>query len=170
MFCPTPIRVTKLTYRDLDSNKDIVPFVIEPSAGVDRGVLAVLCEAYTEEAVGDSTRIVLKLKPHLAPIKAAVIPLARNQPELVDVAQQIKNSLQKLGLGRVLLENTGNIGKAYRRHDEIGTPLCITIDFETVEQSPASASVTVRNRDTMAQERVLVSELASYFQEFYSQT
>ncbi len=167
---PNADSVTKLTYRDLDSNKDIVPFVIEPSAGVDRGVLAVLCEAYTEEAVGDGTRIVLKLKPHLAPIKAAVIPLARNKPELVALAQQIKNSLQKLGLGRVLLENTGNIGKAYRRHDEIGTPLCITVDFETLEQPAATASVTVRNRDTMAQERVLVTELASYFQEFYSQT
>jgi glycyl-tRNA synthetase len=70
----------------------------------------------------------------------------------------------------VLLENTGNIGKAYRRHDEIGTPLCITVDFETLEQPAATASVTVRNRDTMAQERVLVTELASYFQEFYSQT
>ena len=166
---PNADSVTKLTYRDLDSNQEIVPFVIEPSAGVDRGVLAVLCEAYTEEAVGDGTRIVLKLKPHLAPIKAAVIPLARNKPELVALAQQIKNSLQKLGLGRVLLENTGNIGKAYRRHDEIGTPLCITVDFETLEQPPATASVTVRNRDTMAQERVLVSELASYLQQFYAQ-
>ena len=167
---PNADSVTKLTYRDLDSNQEIVPFVIEPAAGVDRGVLAVLCEAYTEEAVGDGTRIVLKLKPHLAPIKAAVIPLARNKPELVALAQQIKNSLQKLGLGRVLLENTGNIGKAYRRHYEIGTPLCITVDVETLEQPPATASVTVRNRDTMAQERVLVSELASYFQDFYSQS
>jgi glycyl-tRNA synthetase len=162
---PNGDSVTKLTYRDPEANAEMVPFVIEPSAGVDRGVLALLCEAYTEEAVGDGTRIVLKLKRHLAPIKAAVIPLARNKPELVELAQQVKNSLQKLGIGRILLENTGNIGKAYRRHDEIGTPLCITIDFESLEKSPAS--VTLRDRDSMTQTRLPLSELTGYFQEFY---
>ncbi len=139
-----------------------VPFVIEPSAGVERGVLAVLNEAYHEEDLGTDektgekrTRTVLRFKPHMAPFKAAVIPLKRNDDKLVQLATDIKNTLQKLGLGRVLLENSGNIGKAYRKHDEAGTPLCITVDFESLE----NATVTLRDRDTMQQERVPVSEL-----------
>lgn len=141
-----------------DNNKWVVPFVIEPSMGVDRGVLAVLNEAYTEEDLGEGkSRIVLKFKPHLAPIKAAVIPLAKNKPELVDRALKLKKDLQKLGLGRILFENTGNIGKAYRRHDEVGTPLCITVDFETIEQP--GDTVTIRDRDSMEQRRVAASEL-----------
>jgi glycyl-tRNA synthetase len=142
--------------------KWVVPYVVEPSCGVDRALLAVLCEAYTVENVKDGERIVLKLLPHLAPIKAAVIPLARNKPELVAKAKEIKDSLQKLGLGRILLENTGNIGKAYRRHDEIGTPLCITVDFETIEEGANHGTVTIRNRDTMDQTRVAVAELQNH--------
>jgi glycyl-tRNA synthetase len=151
----------KLVAQDVNG-KPYVPFVIEPAAGVERAMLAVLCEAYTEESVPskegaeESTRIVLKLKPHLSPIKAAVIPLAKNKPELVAQAQVIKTELQKLGLGRVLLDTSGNVGKAYRKHDEIGTPACLTIDFQTLEDG----CVTWRDRDTMQQERVAISALA----------
>lgn len=158
---------TKMAMMDDDAQKWYIPFVIEPSAGVERGILAVLNEAYTHEDLGDGKdRIVLKFKPHLSPIKAAVIPLAKNKPELVAKAQEIKNTLQKLGIGRILFENTGNVGKAYRRHDEVGTPLCITVDFETLEQSPTS--VTVRDRDTMEQNRIPVSELSDYVRNFYN--
>ena len=159
---------TKLTYRDPANNREYVPFVIEPAAGVDRGVLAVITEAYTEEVLdNENKRIVLKLKPHLSPIKVAVIPLARNKEQIVAMATQIKADLQSLGIGRILLENTGNVGKGYRRHDEIGTPLCVTVDFETIEQTPAT--VTIRDRDTMKQERVAVSELRDHIKNYFSQ-
>jgi glycyl-tRNA synthetase len=98
----------------------------------------------------------------LAPIKAAVLPLARNKPELVEKAQSIKNTLQKLGLGRVMLDTSGNVGKAYRKHDEIGTPLCITVDFDTL----TDGQVTIRSRDTMAQERMPIESLSDYFKSF----
>lgn len=155
----------RLAVQDLEAKKWVVPFVIEPSAGVERAFLAILNEAYHEEALenGD-TRTVLKFKPHLAPIKAAVIPLAKNKPELVNRAREIKAMLQKLGLGRVVLEDTGNVGKAYRKHDEVGTPLCITVDFDTLEDQ----QVTVRNRDTMQQQRMPIAELATYFRDFYT--
>ena len=145
-----------------------MPFVIEPSAGVDRAMLAVLSEAFTKETLENGNeRIVLKLKPHLAPIKVAVIALARNKAELVDLARSIKNDLQKLGLGRILLEDSGNIGKAYRRHDEVGTPYCVTVDFDTVgkgEDASLTDTVTIRDRDTLAQERVKISDLSAYLQ------
>ena len=138
----------------------IVPYVIEPSAGVERGILAVLNEAFVKEDLGDGkTRVVLKLKPHLSPIKAAILPLKKNNEEIVTLSKEVKNSLQKLGLGRVILENTGNIGKGYRRHDEIGTPVCITVDFESIENS----TVTIRDRDSMDQVRVKISELAEIY-------
>jgi glycyl-tRNA synthetase len=150
---------TRLAIQDIETKKWVVPYVIEPSAGVDRGILAIMNEAYNVEDLGDGkSRTVLKLKPHLSPIKAAVIPLKKNNEELVKTAKDLKNKLQKLNLGRVVLENTGNIGKGYRRHDEVGTPLCITIDFETLEDSTA----TVRDRDTMKQERISIDELPSY--------
>jgi glycyl-tRNA synthetase len=165
---PNNDSTAKLGVRDLETNKLVVPFVIEPSAGVDRGTLAVLTEAFTRETLENgSERIVLKLRPHLAPIKVAVIPLAKNNPAIVEAAMKIKKELQSLGLGRVLFENSGNVGKSYRRHDEIGTPICVTVDFETIEQSPAS--VTVRERDTTKQERVEVSQLADYVRKFYRQ-
>ncbi len=161
-----PESTTKLCIRDEENNKWVIPFVIEPSMGVDRGVLAVMTEAYTEEDLGDNnSRIVLKLKKHLAPIKVAVIPLKKNNAEIMAKCHEIKNSLLKLGIGRVALENTGNIGKAYRRHDEIGTPLCLTVDFETIEQTPAS--VTVRDRDTMEQHRVNIADLPTYLREYF---
>ena len=146
----------RLAVQDLEAKKWYVPFVIEPSAGVDRGVLAILNEAFTVEAVGDGKeRTVLKLKPHLSPIKAAVIPLKKNNDELVRLAKEIKQNLQTLGLGRVFFENTGNIGKAYRRHDEVGTPMCITVDFDSLENQ----TVTIRDRDSMEQKIVSISEL-----------
>lgn len=156
----------KLALFDDETKKWYVPFVIEPSAGVERGVLAVLTEAYHEETLPNGeTRTVLKLKKHLAPVKVAVIPLKRNNAEIVKLAHEIKQSLLKTGIGRVMFEDSGNIGKAYRRHDEIGTPLCITVDFESIEKQPST--VTVRNRDTMAQERIAVADLPSYLKEFF---
>ena len=152
---------TKLAIQDLENKEWFIPFVIEPSAGVERGVLAVLNEAYTIEEA--NKRTLLKLQPHLSPIKAAVIPLKRNNSDLVNTANNVKSELQSLSLGRVMVENTGNIGKNYRRHDEIGTPLCITIDFETLENQ----TVTIRDRDTMKQEKVSLSEVANYYSKYF---
>ena len=151
----------RLAIQDQETKKWTVPYVIEPSAGVDRGVLAVLNEAFKVEDLGDGkNRTVLSLKPHLSPIKAAVIPLKKNHEGLVEIAKNIKKDLQKLRLGRILLENTGNIGKSYRRHDEIGTPLCITVDFESIDD----ASVTIRDRDSMEQSRLKIEELPKYLE------
>ena len=137
-----------------------VPYVIEPSAGVERGFLAILNEAFVEEDLDDGkTRTVLRLKPHLAPVKAAIIPLKKNNEEIVALSKSTKNLLQDLGLGRVMLENTGNIGKGYRRHDEIGTPICITVDFDSLEDN----TVTIRDRDTMDQTRLKINELPNFF-------
>ena len=146
-----------------EKNEWMVPFVIEPSAGVDRAVLAILNEAYNVEKVDDKERVVLKLKPHLSPIKAAVIPLKKNDEKIVAKAKEIKNKLQKLGLGRVLFENSGNIGKNYRRHDEVGTPICITIDFESLEEN----TVTIRDRDTMKQKRISETMLEEEFKKLF---
>ena len=155
---------TKLAVQNITNKNWFIPYVIEPSAGVERGVLALLNEAYKEEKIeGNNSRIVLSLKPHLSPIKAAVIPLKRNNEQQVNQAKVIKKSLQKLGLGRVMLENSGNIGKNYRRHDEIGTPLCITVDFETLENN----SLTVRDRDTMQQKRLSPDELKDYYEKYF---
>ena len=142
-----------------ESGDWVVPYVIEPSAGVERGFLAIINEAFTDEELEDGkSRIVLKLKPHLSPVKAAVIPLKKNNEDIVNTAKNIKDDLQKIGLGRIILENTGNIGKSYRKHDEIGTPLCITVDFDTLDDN----SVTIRDRDSMSQKRIQISDLANY--------
>ena len=152
--------VTKLAFQNKISNSWIIPYVIEPSAGVDRGFLAILNEAYKiEKLENGKERTVLSLKSHLSPIKAAVIPLKRNNQNLVDKAMNLKNLLQSIGLGRVLLDNAGNIGKSYRRHDEIGTPMCITIDFETLDDN----SVTIRDRDSMEQNRIKLVEVPDFF-------
>ena len=152
--------VTKLAFQNKISNSWIIPYVIEPSAGVDRGFLAILNEAYKiEKLENGKERTVLSLKSHLSPIKAAVIPLKRNNQDLVDKAMNLKNLLQSIGLGRVLLDNAGNIGKSYRRHDEIGTPMCITIDFETLDDN----SVTIRDRDSMEQNRIKLVEVPDFF-------
>ena len=147
----------KLAAQDKNNNWEI-PYVIEPSAGLDRGVLAVLNEAYNVEKLdGNKERVVLSLPPHLAPIKAAIVPLKKNNKDLVSLAKKIKASLQSLGLGRVLFENSGNIGKNYRRHDEVGTPFCITVDFDSLEKK----TVTLRDRDTMSQDTIEIKELGS---------
>ena len=153
----------KLAVHDLENKRWVVPYVIEPSAGVDRGVLAVLNEAYHVETLDNgSERTVLKLKPHLAPIKAAVLPLKRNHETIVATARRIKQTLQAQGLGRVVFEDTGNIGKGYRRHDEVGTPICVTVDFDTIE---GDGTVTVRDRDTTDQQRLSEADLAARFSE-----
>ena len=162
-----PESTTKLCVRDEENNQWIVPFVIEPSMGVDRAVLAILTEAYTEEDLGEgNSRIVLKLKKHLAPIKIAIVPLKKNSPEIMAKCHELTQKLMKLGIGRVALENTGNIGKAYRRHDEVGTPLCLTVDFETIEQQPET--VTLRDRDTMEQIRIATADLPAYLREYFA--
>ena len=160
---PNADSTARLASLDQASGKWTVPYVIEPSAGVDRGVLALLNEAYrVEELDKGRRRTVLGLKPHLAPIKAAVLPLKRNHEGIVARARSIKQELQALGLGRVLYENTGNIGKGYRRHDEVGTPFCVTVDFQTIEEDD---TVTVRDRDTMDQCRVAVNDLPAWLSE-----
>ena len=146
----------KLAYSDPQTGESFIPFVIETAMGVNRAMFAVMLDAYTEEDLGDGKkRIVLKLKPALAPVKAAVIPLARNVPELVTIANNIENDLRRLNIGRIELENSGNIGKNYRRHDEIGTPVCITVDHQTIEDN----TVTLRHRDSMQQERVAIDDV-----------
>ena len=154
----------KLAVQDLETKEWFLPFVIEPSAGVDRGFLAILNEAYEEEALeDDKTRIVLHLKPHLSPIKVAVIPLKRNDSNIVEKAVDLKNRLQRTISGKILLENTGNIGKNYRKHDEIGTPVCITVDFQSLDDD----TFTVRDRDSMQQERVSLEEIRHFLEENY---
>ena len=156
---------SKLAIQDLDTKEWFLPYVIEPSAGVDRGFLAILNEAYSEEMLDDGKkRTLLSIKPHLAPIKVAVIPLKRNNEEMVMKAENLKKSLQRAIDGRVLLENTGNIGKNYRKNDEIGTPACITVDFQTLDDD----TVTVRDRDSMEQKRVNLSEINVFLKKIYN--
>ncbi|MHB8651992.1 MAG: glycine--tRNA ligase [Minisyncoccota bacterium] len=154
-----------LSYIEEDGTH-FIPHVIEPSFGVDRTVLAVLISAYTEDELGGSPRTYLKLAPRIAPIKAAVFPLLKNKPELVARAREVYTALKK-EIPQIAWDDNGNIGKRYRRQDEIGTPFCITVDFDTLGELPAkggSASggkdtVTLRDRDTGGQKRVPVSEL-----------
>jgi glycyl-tRNA synthetase len=154
--------VEKLTYFDQPNNRHLVPFVIEPSAGVDRGLLAVLCEAYHEEQLENGeTRVVLKMKPALSPIKVAVLPLKKNAPEIVSLAKSIKNTLQSRGDMRAVYDDTAGIGKLYRRQDEIGTPFCATVDFQSLEDN----AVTIRDRDTMQQERIPIPDVLDYVRE-----
>lgn len=146
----------KLSYSDPQTGENFIPYVIETAMGVNRAMLAILHNAYTDEDLGDGkSRLVLKLKPQLSPVKAAVIPLARNVPELLTISNDIVTRLRALGIGRIELENSGNIGKNYRRHDEIGTPVCITVDHQTMEDG----TVTLRHRDTMEQVRIPASDV-----------
>jgi len=159
-----------MEYLPKDGGKPFVPHVIEPSMGVDRLFFAVLSSAYTVDTVGglpeksspeDSSgekRTYLKLPAAVAPVKVAVLPLVKNKPELTKKAREVYQSL-KDELGEVMWVDTGNIGKNYRRMDEIGTPWCITIDFDTL----SDGTVTLRNRDTTEQERVKTDELLSKF-------
>ena len=164
-----------LSYYDEETKERFIPHTIEPSFGLDRTVLAVLCDAYTEDEMGGSAsadssakaseskeasagkekRVFLKLAPSIAPIKVAVFPLLKNKPELVKKAEEIFKTIKK-AIPATTFDDNGNIGKRYRRQDEIGTPFCVTIDFDTIEKG---AGVTVRDRDSGKQERVKETEL-----------
>jgi glycyl-tRNA synthetase len=146
-----------LEYIDEETKTRFLPHVIEPSFGVGRTLLAVLAEAYTEDEIDGETRVSLKFAPSVAPVKAAVFPLMKNKPELVEKAREVYLALKK-DIPQVMWDDNGNVGKRYRRQDEIGTPFCITFDFDSLEDK----KVTVRDRDTMKQERVDISELSSY--------
>jgi glycyl-tRNA synthetase len=152
-----PDSTDDLSYFDEPTKERFYPYVIEPAAGVNRTVLAVLMDAYTEKTNDKGeTRVILKLHPALAPIKTAVLPLAKNKPEIVALARSIKRSLQPSL--RAVYDDTGGIGKLYARQDEIGTPFCVTVDHQSLED----LEVTVRDRDTWEQERVKVAELEEY--------
>lgn len=142
-----------LTYFDQESGEKYTPYVMESSTGVERLFLAVLSDAYTEEKVAGETRVVLKLDPKIAPVKVAVLPLVKNKPELVKKAHEVFVSIQKMMICEY--DEAGSIGKRYRRQDEIGTPYCVTIDFESLDDD----CVTVRDRDTLEQKRVSIAEL-----------
>ncbi|MDR3078847.1 MAG: glycine--tRNA ligase [Rickettsiales bacterium] len=157
---------SRLAIKNETSGLFEVPYVVESSAGVERGVLALMNEAYCEEQLdGGESRIVMKFKKHLAPVKVAVIPLAKNNQSIVAKCLEIKKRLQGLAIGRVRYEDTGNIGKAYRRNDEVGTPICITVDFETFEGK--NETVTLRDRDSMAQRRVELGELGDLVRDYF---
>jgi glycyl-tRNA synthetase len=141
-----------LTYLDEDTNKHIVPYIIEPSAGVDRSILAFLCDAYDEEMTKGELRVVLRLHPALAPFKAAVLPLSRKEP-LVKMAKEVYAGLRQHWM--VSYDDAQSIGRRYRRQDEVGTPFCITVDFKSLEDG----QVTIRERDSMAQIRIPIDEL-----------
>ncbi len=145
-----------MEYRPKDGGTPFVPHVIEPSFGVERAIMAVLTSAYTEDEVNGEKRTYLKLPTHLAPVKVAVSPLLKNKPELVEKAREVYKMLKK-EFGNVMFDDNGNIGKRYRRQDEIGTPYCVVIDFQTLDDN----TVTVRNRDTTKQERVKTDVLIS---------
>lgn len=153
---------TSMEYIEPDGTR-FIPHVLEPSFGVGRAFTAVLCEAYTEDEMGGEVRTFLKLPVHLAPYRAAVSPLLKNKPELVEKAREVFKLLKK-EFGNIAWDDNGNIGKRYRRQDEIGTPACIVIDFETLgeEKPDLKDTVTVRNRDTGEQARVAISELVEF--------
>jgi glycyl-tRNA synthetase len=147
-----------LTYFDQETNEHYIPYVIEPSLGVERSVLALLCDAYDEEVVDaekNDVRTVLHFHPAIAPVKAAILPLSK---KLGDPASEIAAELSKYF--NVEYDETGSIGKRYRRQDEIGTPFCVTYDFD----SQTDGCVTVRDRDSMLQERVPIGSLREYIE------
>ncbi|MBR3850011.1 MAG: glycine--tRNA ligase, partial [Oscillospiraceae bacterium] len=159
-----------LTYFDQEQNEHYIPYVIEPSLGVERTVLSVLCDAYDEEVVGqdkngkDDVRTVMRFHPALAPFKAAVLPLSKKEV-LTGPAKELLDELRKDFM--VDYDESGSIGKRYRRQDEIGTPFCITFDFQTVgdDATPADNAVTIRERDSMEQVRVPISEVKAWLAE-----
>jgi len=150
----------EMRYLDPETNEKVLPHVIEPSLGVDRALLAILLSVYREETVkeGDE-RVVLKFPKEIAPVKVAVFPLLKNKPELVAKAREIYDSLKQEW--QCEWDDNGNVGKRYRRQDEIGTPYCVTVDFDSLEDD----AVTVRDRDTMEQKRVKINELKTYLTE-----
>src|SRR3989339_353102 len=149
----------KLEYFDAANNKRYTPHVLEPTVGVDRLILTAICAAYTEEKIEDETRVVMKFPYGVAPIKIAVFPLLKNKPELVNKAREVFDSLKSRYMCE--FDDNGNIGKRYRRQDEIGTPFCVTVDFDSLEKD----DVTVRDRDTMEQTRIRIEGLNGYFQD-----
>ena len=149
----------ELSYYDELAKKDIIPHVIEPSGGVDRAFLAFLLDAYKEEKVRGEKRVVLSLHKYLAPVKVAVLPLLKNRPEIVEMAKAIYKDLR--GDRKVQYDDAASIGRLYRRQDEIGTLYCVTVDVESLEDK----KVTVRDRDTMKQDRIDVSMLKKYIEE-----
>jgi glycyl-tRNA synthetase len=154
--------VDKLCY--INQGNSFIPNLIESSAGLDRAFLAVLTSAYTKEVIANGEeRIVLKVHPGIAPIKAAIVPLAKNNSDIVAFAEQIFRNLKNDGVFPVVLEAGGNIGKCYRKHDEIGTPFVLTVDFESLNEE--KDTVTIRNRDTMEQTRIHISEISKFLLE-----
>lgn len=150
-----------MSYLDAETNKKIIAHVIEPSLGVDRTILAILCSVYTEDNLGGEKRILLKFPAKVAPVKVAVFPLLRNKPQLVEKAREIYKMIKGIFPATVFDDN-GNIGKRYRRQDEIGTPFCVTVDFETIEKG---AGVTIRDRDSGRQERVEEKDLVQFLEQ-----
>lgn len=157
----------ELRYLDPATSMKVRPHVIEPSFGVERGLLAILLSAFEEQVLADGERrIVLHFKPAIAPVQVAVFPLLKNKPELMTKAREIFNALKQDF--RVEFDDNGNVGKRYRRQDEIGTPFCVTVDFDTIaqcEEENLSGTVTIRDRDTMKQERIPIAGLQAYFSE-----
>ena len=152
-----PDSTEDLSYFDEATKERFYPYVIEPAIGVNRTLLAVMMDAYTEKTNDKGeTRVILKLTPELAPIKVAVLPLAKNKPEIVEMARKIKKDLQPSM--RAVYDDTGGIGKLYARQDEIGTPFCVTVDHQSLEDN----AITVRNRDTWEQERISTGQLREY--------
>ena len=155
-----PDSTEDLSYFDPTTNERFYPYVIEPAIGVNRTLLAVMMDAYTEKTnEKGETRVILKLTPEMAPIKVAVLPLAKNKPEIVDTAKKIKRDLQRSM--RTVYDDTGGIGKLYARQDEIGTPFCVTVDHQTLEDN----AVTVRDRDTWEQERISLDQLTDHLKQ-----
>lgn len=155
---------TELKYLDDATGEKFTPHVIEPSLGVDRTVLAILSSAYREDDMGGEVRTYLALAPKIAPVKAMVSPLLKNKPELVSKAREVRAELKRVHPA-IAWDDNGNIGKRYRRQDEIGTPFCITIDFDTLGETPElKETVTLRHRDTGTQERLTVTEVAERIQ------
>lgn len=151
-----------LSFFDEETKERFIPHCIEPSLGVDRTVLAVLTDAYSEDSVGGEKRIYLKLSPKIAPVLIAVSPLLKNKPQLVEKAREVYNVLRKEYPGRIMFDDNGNIGKRYRRQDEIGTPYCITIDFDTIEKDQ---TMTLRYRDTASQDRLSLEQILGVIKE-----
>src|SRR3989344_50036 len=151
-----------LRYTDPETVEKYVPWILETSMGMGRVFLAVLCDAYHEDQMDGETRVVLRLAPHLAPVKVAVSPLLKNKPELVAKAREVYALLKK-EVPQIMWDDNGNIGKRYRRQDEIGTPFCVVIDFDTLGEKPElKDTITIRHRDTGEQERLPISELTNF--------
>ena len=151
-----PDSTEDLSYHDPYTNKRFYPYVVEPAIGVNRTLLAVMMDAYTERETEKGNRVVLELTNDMAPIKVAILPLKKNKDEIVNIARKIKKDLS--GSMRAVYDDTGSIGKLYARQDEIGTPFCVTVDFDSLDNN----TVTVRDRDTWEQERVNAEQLKTY--------